>query len=215
MHNEWSRFKSFERFPVESNARPLRLAQNGFFYQGNGEEAECAFCGIVNAAWAESETVNEIHARLSRACPFVSGQATANVPIHMEETLNQQPICSSPSSRTCNTNTDRRSSNDDNNHLTTSAKGNTVEKELNALQQEARHSSSGNSNHCGTTSTPTERAEEGCFITHMTKYPQYSSRAERMKSFTSWSYSHIVQPQDLCDAGLFFVGKLSETYQVL
>jgi len=180
MHSEWLRFKSFELFPIASNARPLRLAQNGFYYQGNGEEAKCSFCGVVNATWPEGETVNEIHTRLSRTCPFVSGQKTANVPIHAKESLTQQS--SPPSSRTRNNNNGGRSSND-NNRLTASARSKTA-KESNVHQQEYRSS----------------------YLSERSKYPQYLSRETRLESFTSWGYSHIVTPQDLCDAGLFFVG---------
>jgi len=197
MHSEWSRFKSFEHFPIASNARPLRLAQNGFYYQGNGEEAKCAFCGVVNDTWAEGETVNETHARLSRACPFVSGQDTANVPIHAEES-------NTPSPRTRNSN-NGRISNNYNNRITASAKSNTAN-ESNSPKQTQKHSDRKTCHDCDTTSTSTRPSEERCYVTDRTKYPQYSSRETRLESFTSWGYSHIVKPQDLCDAGLFFVG---------
>jgi len=210
MHKEWSRFKSFEHFPIESNARPLRLAQNGFYYHGNGEEAKCAFCGVVNDTWAEGETVNEIHARLSRACPFVSGQDTANVPIHAEESLNQQST--TPSLRTRNSNNSDRSSID-NNHLTASDRSKTAN-ESDAPQQAQRHGGRNTSHDSDTTST-TSPSGERCYVTDKTKYPQYSSRETRLESFTSWSYSHIVQPQDLSDAGLFFVGKYHKTCLIL
>jgi len=203
MQKEWSRFKSFERFPIESYARPLRLAQNGFYYQGNGEEAKCAFCGVVNATWEDGEPVNELHARLSRTCPFVSGQETANVPIHAEEPVHQQSI--TPTPRTPSSSNDRRRSND-NNHLTT-AKSNYSTNESNVTQREQKRSNGHNLHDCGTNSRPTQLAEERCYVTEKTKYPQYSSREKRLESLTSWKYSHIVKSQDLCNAGLFFVGQ--------
>jgi len=202
MYKEWSRFKSFERFPIESYARPLRLAQNGFYYQGNGEEAKCVFCGVVNATWEDGEPVNEIHARLSRTCPFVSGQETANVPIHAEEPVHQQSTTLSPRIRSSSN--DRRRSND-NNHLT-SVKNNSAN-ESNVTQQEHKRSNGHNLQDCSANSRPTELAEERCYVTEKTKYPQYSSRETRLESFISWRYSHIVKSHDLCNAGLFFVGQ--------
>jgi len=205
MYKEWTRFKLFEHFPIASNVRPVRLAQNGFFYQGKGEEAKCAFCGIVNSTWTEGETVNIIHTRLSSACPFVSGQKTANVPIQSAESFNHQ--FTTPSPRTSNNKSGRRSNNGD---FTALSKSDTANDSNAPSKQEQIHSDRNNSHQCDTTSRSKKLADERCCHTERTKYPQYSSRETRLESFTAWSYSHIVKPHDLCDAGLFYVGRCSK-----
>ncbi|KAH3892738.1 hypothetical protein DPMN_016866 [Dreissena polymorpha] len=82
MNIEWERLKSFESFPSEPSVSFIRLAQGGFFYDGQGSDVVCFFCHATYRPKDWGDNVRDIHKTLSPACVFVNGGHTNNVPIH-------------------------------------------------------------------------------------------------------------------------------------
>ncbi|KAH3724380.1 hypothetical protein DPMN_050196 [Dreissena polymorpha] len=82
MHIEWARLRSFETFPSETKTSCLRLAQNGFYYNGNGSEVVCFECDAKFRPRSWHDDISEEHRRLSPLCRFVKGMRTENVPIN-------------------------------------------------------------------------------------------------------------------------------------
>ncbi|KAH3746498.1 hypothetical protein DPMN_180906 [Dreissena polymorpha] len=85
MNIEWDRLKSFEKFPFEPSVSFIRLAQGGFFYDGQGEKVVCFCCHATYTPKCWTENVRDIHKALSPACVFVNNGKTNNVPIHTSD----------------------------------------------------------------------------------------------------------------------------------
>ncbi|XP_052245216.1 E3 ubiquitin-protein ligase XIAP-like [Dreissena polymorpha] len=81
MNIEWERLKSFERFPSEPSVSFIRLAQDGFFYDGQGSDVVCFCCHATYRPKDWGDNIRAIHKTVSPACVFVNGGHTNNVPI--------------------------------------------------------------------------------------------------------------------------------------
>ncbi|XP_060577976.1 baculoviral IAP repeat-containing protein 7-like [Ruditapes philippinarum] len=87
MKFEWARYRTFCTFPQSSPARPIRLAANGFYYCGHGEDdtVRCFSCKQVYHGFKEGDIASNIHSRISPNCAFLTGVDKSNVGIHTEE----------------------------------------------------------------------------------------------------------------------------------
>lgn len=85
MRYEWARYETFKTFPVDSAAMPIRLASNGFYYNGTGDRVTCFSCGLQYQDWKEGDIVSEVHIRLSPNCNFQKGFDSTNIGIHTNE----------------------------------------------------------------------------------------------------------------------------------
>ncbi|XP_060577990.1 putative inhibitor of apoptosis [Ruditapes philippinarum] len=75
MKFEWARYRTFCTFPQSSPARPIRLAANGFYYCGHGEDdtVRCFSCKQVYHGFKEGDIASNIHSRISPNCAFLTG----------------------------------------------------------------------------------------------------------------------------------------------
>ncbi|KAM3965044.1 inhibitor of apoptosis protein isoform 2-T2 [Aphomia sociella] len=75
LQNEDERLKSFANWPV-SFLTPERLAKNGFYYKGRGDEVCCAFCNVEIMSWREGDDPAVDHKRWSPHCPLLRKQVS-------------------------------------------------------------------------------------------------------------------------------------------
>ena len=88
---EWARFESFQKAPETLRMWKIKLAKNGFYYTGSGNNCKCAFCGVVYGNWRYTDDPEEVHRRLSPNCPLVHDRMnTNNIPINARERLQEQ-----------------------------------------------------------------------------------------------------------------------------
>lgn len=81
MRREEERIKTFDTWPV-SFLSPERLAKNGFYYLGRGDEVRCAFCKVEIMSWAEGDDPASDHQRWAPQCPFLrKHEHNGNIPL--------------------------------------------------------------------------------------------------------------------------------------
>lgn len=77
MRSEDVRLKTFENWPVPF-LTPQKLAQNGFYYLGRGDEVRCAFCKVEIMRWMEGDDPAKDHQRWAPQCPLLQANKQAN-----------------------------------------------------------------------------------------------------------------------------------------
>ncbi|CAC5368149.1 BIRC7_8 [Mytilus coruscus] len=70
MQFEWSRLSSFASYPKTCHS-VIKLAGAGFYYDGNGDEVTCYFCGLKHKDWKPTDDPKQIHKQKAPICPFV------------------------------------------------------------------------------------------------------------------------------------------------
>lgn len=85
MKYEWARYATFKTFPMESPVMPVRLASNGFYYNGVNDSVTCFSCKLQYQGWKDTDIVSEVHAKLSPDCNFLQGIDFLNIGIHPDE----------------------------------------------------------------------------------------------------------------------------------
>ncbi|KAK0063298.1 death-associated inhibitor of apoptosis 1 [Biomphalaria pfeifferi] len=75
---EINRLQTFNGYPQDGFSA-IKLASNGFIYQGHGHEAVCVFCGSRYAEWRTEDDVQMIHRCLCPQCPMVTGEVVSNI----------------------------------------------------------------------------------------------------------------------------------------
>ncbi|XP_071160652.1 baculoviral IAP repeat-containing protein 7-like [Mytilus edulis] len=70
MQFEWCRLSSFASYPQTCHS-VIRLAGAGFYYDGNGDEVTCYFCGLTHKDWKPIDDPKLIHKQKAPKCPFV------------------------------------------------------------------------------------------------------------------------------------------------
>jgi hypothetical protein len=78
---EFLRLSTMHDYPNRNGPSLLRLAQAGFFYEGNGNELVCFSCNLRLGSWSYHDSPREIHQRMSPNCRFLSESGDGNVPI--------------------------------------------------------------------------------------------------------------------------------------
>lgn len=82
MAMEFLRLYSMHDYPSKQGPSLLRLAEAGFYYEGNGNELTCFSCGVCNRNWSYGDSPKEIHQRLSPGCKFLTEEGgDGNVPV--------------------------------------------------------------------------------------------------------------------------------------
>ncbi|KAL0830583.1 hypothetical protein ABMA28_002732 [Loxostege sticticalis] len=71
------RLKTFEKWPL-TFLSPEKLASNGFYYLGRGDEVRCAFCKVEIMRWEEGDDPAVDHQRWAPQCPFLRKQASSS-----------------------------------------------------------------------------------------------------------------------------------------
>ena len=65
------RLDTFKYWPCKEKIRPEQLAKAGFWYTGNADRCQCAWCNIVIHSWEYfDEPLNE-HRRHNKDCSFL------------------------------------------------------------------------------------------------------------------------------------------------
>ncbi|XP_048765138.2 uncharacterized protein LOC125672973 isoform X2 [Ostrea edulis] len=83
MRFEWQRLRSFHSYPTTAiGASILRLAQDGFYFTGNGRDTRCFFCHCVYSDWSHDSDLRSTHLRLSPDCPIANRRESSNIPIN-------------------------------------------------------------------------------------------------------------------------------------
>ncbi|XP_064600153.1 baculoviral IAP repeat-containing protein 7-like [Liolophura sinensis] len=81
LKREEIRLRTFINWPSSSLAHPILLAQEGFYYSGQGDTVTCYSCKREKSDWKAEEIPSVTHRLLSPSCPIVTGTAEDNVPI--------------------------------------------------------------------------------------------------------------------------------------
>lgn len=92
MNSEWLRFESFKSCPDSLPISSCKLAKNGLYYIGNGQNdsVKCFSCNIILSGWCEFDEPADRHEQRSPDCDFVRGTDGNNIPIHAH-TLGSNP----------------------------------------------------------------------------------------------------------------------------
>lgn len=77
---EIHRLESFRDWPDWALANPETLAKNGFFFLGDFDRVQCAFCLVILKNWEETDIVEDEHRKYSPQCPFLIGIVKGNIP---------------------------------------------------------------------------------------------------------------------------------------
>lgn len=67
------RLKTFKTYPKEAVKEKEDLADNGFYYTGDGktDTVQCTFCGIIIDNWQTEDDIQTEHRKFSPSCPRV------------------------------------------------------------------------------------------------------------------------------------------------
>ena len=82
---EFLRLCTMHDYPSTNGPSLLRLAQNGFYYDGNGNELICFSCGVKIRNWKYDDSPPEIHQKASPTCRFLLDSGDGNVPVPRED----------------------------------------------------------------------------------------------------------------------------------
>lgn len=78
---ERTRFASYAGWPSTSPVRPSELARAGFFYTGNEDRVQCAFCLNILMRWETGDNPIEEHRKHIPDCDFMQDCDVGNVPM--------------------------------------------------------------------------------------------------------------------------------------
>ncbi|KAL4221219.1 Baculoviral IAP [Mactra antiquata] len=81
MRYELLRLYTFHTYPKENKPYIIRLAQAGFYYANNGDEAVCYCCARRRSLWDETDNPWSVHQRLNPSCKFLLKNDEVNVKI--------------------------------------------------------------------------------------------------------------------------------------
>ncbi|XP_076445090.1 uncharacterized protein LOC143282997 isoform X2 [Babylonia areolata] len=90
LNKEGVRLATFRHFPPNVPVSALRLAQAGFFYEGERDLVKCFVCNKSHEGWQAGDRPAMVHARISPSCALVRGSDTSNLPLPL-------PVTSLPS----------------------------------------------------------------------------------------------------------------------
>ena len=91
---EFLRLCTMHDYPSTNSPSLLRLAQNGFYYDGNGTELICFSCGVKIRNWKYDDSPREIHLKASPTCRFLLDSGDGNVPVPREDIHEGKPLYS-------------------------------------------------------------------------------------------------------------------------
>ncbi|XP_061193576.1 uncharacterized protein LOC133201789 [Saccostrea echinata] len=177
---EFLRLCTMHDYPNTNGPSLLRLAQAGFFYEGNGNELVCFSCDFRKGSWNFNDSPREIHLRMSPNCKFLS-QGDGNVPVPREEsTQDLVPLQSVPQVGVVEPDGPWAAYNG-------STSNNTA------------HLASANYSNGQDQSETTRR-------TMVVKHPEYASRPARLASYANFPRHMKQHPADMTDAGFYYAG---------
>lgn len=179
MKSERNRLASFSGWTVPF-IRPADLAKAGFYYVNQRDNCRCAFCDNFVGDWEEGDVPQEEHAKLFPLCGFVRGAPVGNIPL--EDEGNSVPSSSSGSSA-------EAAGHDET--------GIRYVRRPNSIPEKGFPSSK----------SPREFSESlGIISHHGPLHPSYATPEARLRTFREWPPALKQQPQELADAGFYYIG---------
>jgi len=184
------------RWPVSAQQSPIELAESGFFYLGDLDRVQCAFCKLVLRNWSRGDNPIWEHFKGSRHCDFIQGFDVGNKPIEEDPVRGPNPrlpnfdVCGNQNSLTgiyqpmprsvSSTSEDEPMSSEDEFQIMD---------RFDPLSYDE----------------PIEENPQA----FGPQCPEMASNDARLKSFKNpnWPVNCPVKPVDLADAGLFYIGK--------
>ncbi|WAR07714.1 DIAP2-like protein [Mya arenaria] len=186
MEQEWNRFASFNKFPVDNpDISFIRLSQSGFFYTGDKDIVQCFSCGVTNNEWPREVSVDDTHRNISPDCAFITGKDESNIAIHSanESSGNQ-------GNSACSVGPNEEVTPCHNHGKPEYINRNELENDNGDHQENGRKMV----------------RREISDSTNTAKYPEYANTRKRHDTFKEWAYSHIVSSKHLVECGLFHTG---------
>ncbi|XP_065927049.1 baculoviral IAP repeat-containing protein 2 isoform X1 [Magallana gigas] len=82
MNVELVRLETFKNFPPSRSVSAIKLAKEGFYYIGQGEDdlVICFACKSQKRGWRDGDIPREIHQQMSPQCPLLN-EHSVNVPV--------------------------------------------------------------------------------------------------------------------------------------
>ncbi|XP_062606047.1 baculoviral IAP repeat-containing protein 7-like [Saccostrea cucullata] len=177
---EFSRLSSMQNYPNIHGISFFRMAEAGFFYEGNGNELVCFSCGFHKDSWNFNDSPREIHLRMSPNCKFLS-QGDGNVPVPREKsTQDLVPLQSAPQEEVV---------------------------EPDGLREGYNASTSNNTAHLASAIySDGQDQPDTSKRTMVVKHPKYASRPARMASYANFLRNIKQHPADMTEAGFYYAG---------
>ena len=183
------------RWPVSAQQSPIDLAEAGFFYLGELDRVQCAFCKITLKNWVRGEVPILEHYKHNRHCDFIQGYDVGNVPITEDPVRGRNTllpnfdVCGNQNSVTGILDPMPRSTSDEDDPMSSE------DEMVNRLDRFDPLSFDEPSN------ANLQPFGPQC--------PEMASYDARLSSFrtVNWPANCPVQPTDLADAGLFYIGQ--------
>ncbi|XP_056016370.1 uncharacterized protein LOC125674089 isoform X2 [Ostrea edulis] len=176
---EFLRLCTMHDYPSTNGPSLLRLAQAGFYYEGNGIELVCFSCNFRKGSWNYHDSPREIHQRMSPNCKFLSQSGDGNVPIPREEST-QDPPQSSPFVGEVQADGPRSAT-------------------AGETPNNTAHLASANYGDGQEQSLPPRRPM-------VVKHPEYANRSTRLASYANFPRHMKQHPADMTDAGFYYAG---------
>ncbi|XP_062621139.1 death-associated inhibitor of apoptosis 1-like [Saccostrea cucullata] len=178
---EFLRLCTMHDYPNTNGPSLLRLAEAGFFYEGNGNELVCFSCDFRKGNWNYNDSPREIHQRMSPNCKFLSQGGDDNVPVPREEsTQDLVPLQSAP-------------------------QVGVVEPDGPLAGYNA--STSNNTAHLASANyIDGQDQPDTTRRTMVVKHPKYASRPARLASYANFPRHMKQHPANMTDAGFYYAG---------
>lgn len=180
MKSESRRLASFAGWSVPF-IRPADLAKAGFYSVNQRDNCRCAFCDNFVGDWEEGDVPMEEHAKLFPLCGFVRGLPVGNIPIEDANSL-------TPSTSSSGTGSSSTAAGHDETGIRYVRRPNSVpEKGFPGAQSNLSESL-------------------GIISHHGPLHPSYATPEARLRTFRDWPPALKQQPQELADAGFYYIG---------
>ncbi|KAK7503063.1 hypothetical protein BaRGS_00005689 [Batillaria attramentaria] len=211
--SEENRLQTFGDWPRTAPVRKEDLARNGFIYTGSNDKVRCVYCNGVLRQWEQGDVVEQEHQRNYAQCPFVRGDDVGNIPFrpsvngHHSEPADMSRSSSSdcgqersgydigPDEDRCGLRPNappHPSLNGWTQSFNNTARGSGVGGGDNVVGQ-----SGGASEHRTYSSRP--------------RNPVMAAEPDRLETFESWPAQMKQRPEQLSQAGLYYIGDSDKT----
>nr|XP_034332218.1 uncharacterized protein LOC105325768 isoform X1 [Crassostrea gigas] len=179
MAMEFLRLCSMHDYPSKQGPSLLRLAEAGFYYEGNGDELICFSCGVRNRNWSYGDSPREIHQRLSPGCKFLTEGGDGNVQVPRDQPTEE--LASHQTTRILETDG------------------------LNVSDGASVREPANNTAHLSSAGYSQLRSESPQPVMAI-KHPEYTARSARLGSYQTFPRHMKQHPADMTDAGFYYAG---------
>lgn len=192
LNKETDRLKTFANWNIPY-INPKDLALFGFYYIGPYDMVKCHFCGVEIGHWEEGDNVLIDHRKWYPSCRLILGLNTCNEPISEITLLQKLSELNSSSSSSSQSTTNSQSN--------IAPAVNLRDVDDDHMYQHELYNNGGwvavNEN-----SDVPQNEYNG-----RVSVPEYAIEAKRLESYEDWPLTMKQRPQQLSDAGFFYIGK--------